>query len=88
MSNIFVLGLEYITPVSATTPETGTRSSQLSVRVGYFGLCARSNGVDQWVCTGGGRSLESIFAGSDTDPSAIINIGAHFKDDVIFPGLM
>lgn len=88
MSNIFILGLEYATSTNGTNPETVTQSGSLSVRIGYFGLCARSSEVEQWVCTSGGRSLESIFAGSNTDPLGIIHIGDRFKEDVIFPGLL
>ena len=88
MSNIYVLGLEYAISTNTTSPETGNQSGSLSVRTGYFGICARSSEVEQWVCTSSGRSLESIFVDSDADPLGVINIGDRFKDEVIFPGLM
>jgi len=82
MSDIYVLGLQYGT-------ETGNAvSSQLKVRVGYFGLCAQRNVETQWFCASGEQGIRSVIAESDADPLGTIDIGANFRKDVMFSGLL
>jgi hypothetical protein len=82
MSNIYILGLNYNTSV-----ETGSNAtSQLSVRVGYFGICAQRSVETQWFCASGQQGIRSVVV--EGDPLGLIDIGARFKSDVIFSGLM
>jgi len=84
MSDIYILGLQYDT--NAATEDTVT--SQLKVRVGYFGLCAQRNVETQWFCASGEQGIRSVIAESDADPLGIISVGAHFRKDVVFSGLL
>ena len=84
MSDIYILGLRY-------GSDAGTEnavSSQLQVRVGYFGLCAQRNAETQWFCASGEQGIKSVVVGTDADPLGIIDIGANFRKDVIFSGLL
>jgi hypothetical protein len=84
MSSIYVLGLQYNT--SAGTESNVT--TQLQMRVGYFGLCAQRNVETQWFCARGGQGIRSVIVGSNEDPLDIIKAGANFKNDVLFSGLL
>jgi len=88
MSNIYVLGLRYNESKPNSTGEDTTAVSDLKVRVGYFGLCAQRSGQEEWVCASGASGLQSVIAGSDTDPLDILHTGVSFKNDVLFPGLL
>lgn len=84
MNDIYILGLEY----SNGAGVEHAVSSQLKVRVGYFGICAQRNIETQWFCASGEQGIRSVIAGSDADPLGIIGIGADFRKDVIFSGLL
>jgi hypothetical protein len=84
MSDIYVLGLQYDT----STATEDAVASQLRVRVGYFGLCAQRNVETQWFCASGEQGIKSVIVESDADPLGIIEIGALFRKDVIFSGLL
>ena len=84
MSDIYILGLQY---GSGAGTENAV-SSQLKVRVGYFGLCAQRNVETRWFCASGEQGIKSVIVESDEDPLGIIEIGANFKKDVVFSGLL
>jgi hypothetical protein len=84
MSDIYILGLEYRTGVGVENAV----SSQLKVRVGYFGICAQRNIETQWFCASGEQGIRSVIAESDADPLGVIEIGANFRKDVVFSGLL
>ena len=84
MSDIYIMGLQYDTSAAAENAV----ASQLEVRVGYFGLCAQRNVETQWFCASGEQGIRSVIAETDADPLGIIEIGAHFRKDVIFSGLL
>jgi hypothetical protein len=88
MSNIYVLGLRYGPSTTNSTGEGNTAVSDLRIRVGYFGLCAQRSSQSEWVCASGASGLQSVIAGSDTDPLDILHTGVSFKNDVLFPGLL
>lgn len=88
MSNIYILGLRYDTSKSSPMSEDDASVSELRVRAGYFGVCAQRSSQTEWVCASGASGLQSILAGSGTDPLDILHIGASFKKDIIFPGLL
>jgi hypothetical protein len=88
MSNIYVLGLRYGASTTNSTGEGNTAVSDLRIRVGYFGLCAQRSSQSEWVCASGASGLQSVIAGSDTDPLDILHTGVSFKNDVLFPGLL
>jgi hypothetical protein len=80
MSNIYILGLNYNTSV-----ETGSNATS-QLRVGYFGICAQRSLETQWFCASGQQGIRSVVV--EGDPLGLIEIGARFKSDVIFSGLM
>lgn len=84
MGNIYILGLEYNTNIDTENTDT----SPLKIRVGYFGLCAQRNVETQWFCASGAQGIRSVIVESQADPLGIIDIGAQFKSDVIFSGLL
>jgi hypothetical protein len=84
MSDIYILGLQYRNGAGVENAV----SSQLKVRVGYFGICAQRNIETQWFCASGEQGIRSVIAESDADPLGIIEIGANFRKDVIFSGLL
>jgi hypothetical protein len=84
VSDIYILGLQYSTGAGVESAV----SSQLKVRVGYFGICAQRNVESQWFCAGGEQGIRSVIGKSDADPLGIIEIGANFRKDVIFSGLL
>jgi hypothetical protein len=88
MSNIYVLGLRYSTVTATSTGGEETDANELRVRASYFGVCAQRSSRTEWVCASGASGLQSIIAGSDTDPLDIIHTGVSFKNDVLFPGLL
>jgi hypothetical protein len=88
MSNIYVLGLRYGASTTNSTGEGNTAVSDLRIRVGYFEVCAQRSSQTEWDCASGVSGLQSILADSGTDPLDILHIGASFKKDDIFPGLL
>ncbi|KAK5732590.1 hypothetical protein LTR17_010405 [Elasticomyces elasticus] len=95
MSNIYILSVAYHVPsaqqgasrngsIFAAAAEGG----QVIVRSSYFGLCARDGLQGTWVCASGAFGLNSILDGRKDDPLDAIGFAAHFKSDVIFPGLL
>jgi len=60
-------------------------TSQLEVRVGYFGICV-SNGGD-WLCSNNATALASSYT-MDADPLNLIWVAKTFKDAVVFPYLL
>jgi hypothetical protein len=88
MSNIYVLGLRYSVSAPASTNEGAPSSTELRIRTSYFGVCARRSSQTEWVCAKGAYGLQSVIAGSDTDPLDMTHTGVSFKDDVLFPGLL
>ncbi|KAM0720896.1 hypothetical protein Q7P37_003181 [Cladosporium fusiforme] len=88
MSEIYVLGLRYNDTATPLDGAANNPDSLLEVRVGYFGLCARRRGETQWFCSNTQSGIHSVLANSSADSLGLVNIGAHFKDDVLFSGLM
>jgi hypothetical protein len=88
MSNIYVLSLRYGTSTANSTGEHNSDLKELQVRVSYFGVCAQRSSQTEWVCASGASGLQSVIAGSDTDPLDITHTGVNFKNDVLFPGLL
>lgn len=89
MSNIYILDLRYNDTIAFIDMENGINStSQFRLRVGYFGLCARRSDETQWLCTSGRTGIQTVIADSNVDALSTTDIGAHFKDDVLFSGLL
>lgn len=61
-------------------------SSNLEVRIGYFGMCVRQCGIF-WVCSAGSNGLREEI-GPENDALDLIRTAAHFRDDVVFSGLL
>ncbi|KAF1997859.1 hypothetical protein P154DRAFT_622081 [Amniculicola lignicola CBS 123094] len=61
------------------------RSTHLTVRLGYFGICAKDD-RDSWVCRGNAAELTAIRRFED--PLGITLTANKLKDDVFFPGLL
>lgn len=88
MSNIYVLGLRYNTSATPSAGEGNSSVSELRVRASYFGVCARRSSETEWACASGASGLQSVIAGSNTDPLDILHTGVAFKNDVLFSGLL
>lgn len=88
MSNIYVLSLRYNGPTTPSANKTGPTGNEFRVRASYFGICAQRTSQAEWVCASGASGLQSVIAGSDTDPLDITRIAVNFKNDVLFPGLL
>ncbi|KAF1847935.1 uncharacterized protein K460DRAFT_333458 [Cucurbitaria berberidis CBS 394.84] len=96
MTNIYILGLSYtnstpsgLTSVTRNLSQTlnGFKgSSQLEVRVGYFGMCVRQRGI-VWLCSSDADGLAQQI-GPENDPLNLIGTASKFKDDVLFSGLL
>lgn len=70
MSDIYITGLQY---GSGAGTENAV-SSQLKVRVGYFGLCAQRSVETQRFCASGEQGIESVVFGTDANPLGIVDI--------------
>jgi hypothetical protein len=88
MSSIYVLGLRYDASTTTPTGDNNSAANELRVRVGHFGVCAQRSSQTEWICASGASGLQSIMAGSDTDPLDIIHTGVDFKNEVLFSGLL
>lgn len=96
MTNVYILGLSYtnsslsgLSPVGKNVSATfnGFKgASNLEVRTGFFGMCVRQRGV-VWLCSADSNGLREQI-GSENDPLDLIGTTAHFKDDVLFSGLL
>jgi hypothetical protein len=68
-----------------TTAFEAVRYTHLTVRVGYFGICAAQEEV-LWICRGSGDGL--MASHRFTDPLGIITMAEQVKNEVMFPGLL
>ncbi|KAF1813000.1 hypothetical protein P152DRAFT_503658 [Eremomyces bilateralis CBS 781.70] len=63
---------------------TASESLDVTVRVGYFGLCI--NDGSGWRCH---RSVPGLgTTGAPNDPLMVVEMGRRYKDEVLFPGLL
>lgn len=97
MTNIFVLALLYSdSPIPKSNAQANANlssilhevrgTSQLEVRVGYFGYCVRRPNIG-WICSSDGQALLEQF-GPDQDPLNLLWIANRFQSDTVFTGLM
>ncbi|KAF3037529.1 hypothetical protein E8E12_007971 [Didymella heteroderae] len=97
MTNVYILGLSYtnssstsgLSPVGqniSTTFNNFKGASSLEVRTGFFGMCVRQKGV-VWLCSADTNGLREQI-GAENDPLDLVGTMAHFKDDVLFSGLL
>ena len=61
------------------------RGTHLTVRVGYFGICAAQDELS-WNCRRDSDNLMALHR--FTDPLGVINMAEKVKDDVMFPGFL
>ncbi|KAF2815945.1 uncharacterized protein BDZ99DRAFT_126213 [Mytilinidion resinicola] len=64
-----------------------TATAQLEVRIGYFGLCVSKDPSAKRVCAEGRGAFRDRI-GTAEDPLSLLGIMDHFKNDVLFPGLI
>jgi hypothetical protein len=96
MTDVYILGLSYanstpsyLSPAHQNLSEIFNNykgSSQLEVRIGYFGMCVREHGI-VWLCSSDTNGLAEQV-GPENDPLNLIGVAAKFKDDVIFSGVL
>ncbi|KAJ4409932.1 hypothetical protein N0V91_002408 [Didymella pomorum] len=96
MTNVYILGLSYtnsslagLSPIGqniSTTFNSLKGASSLEVRTGFFGMCVRQKGV-VWLCSADTNGLREQI-GAENDPLDLIGTAAHFKNDVLFSGLL
>jgi hypothetical protein len=60
--------------------------AQLEVRVGYFGICATTDG-GSFLCSNNATALASHWQNTD-DPLNLVWVAQTFKDAVVFPYLL
>lgn len=60
-------------------------NTHLTVRVGYFGLCAKQES-DDWLCRDSASSL--MASRRFIDPLGVTTMADKVKNDVIFPGFL
>ena len=96
MTNVYILGVSYRNSSQSYLSSAGKNistafnaykgSSNLEVRIGYFGMCVRRSGIF-WLCSADSNGLREEI-GPENDPLDLIGTAAHFKDDVVFSGLL
>lgn len=94
IGNIYVLSVNYndgsqSRTTSSSLFQEAANGGQVTVRAGYFGLCAQTVDQGTRVCASGASGLSLILAnGGRNDPLNAMGFAEHFKGDVIFPGLL
>ena len=73
---------------SGAPARQAVRNDALVVRAGYFGLCANHGPGSTWTCASDPFGIRSILGADVMDPMNAIGVAAHFKNDVVFPGLL
>jgi hypothetical protein len=64
------------------------QQTNVEVRVGYFGMCARLTNASEWTCMSGSESLVRSFGADATDALGVLRLAERFKTDVVFSGMM
>lgn len=96
--NIFVVNMFYksysavkdaaqANPSLASSIGNIVNSTELEVRVGYFGICILTDHRSSFVCNQNASALAKIVS-RDQDPLNLIWVAQTLKDAVIFPYLM
>ena len=99
--NIYLISLSYqkspmatsddftiVNPHINTTFAALANDTQLEVRAGYFGICAKSGREqDLWLCDNDAGKIARQFQ-PQQDPLNLIWTAARFKNGIIFSGLM
>ena len=85
--------MSYLRASHAPSPSSplfaqASQGGDLVVRAGYFGLCVKTGSEGTWVCARSAYGIRSILAGTEPDPLNALGVAAHFKSDVVFPGLL
>lgn len=78
-------GLEGIYLLSISYTSEGT---DIAVRSGYFGVCVQNGSQDGWRCGNDHFALRAVMDVGRNDSLGAVALASHFKDDVIFPGLL
>ncbi|PSN65956.1 hypothetical protein BS50DRAFT_554048 [Corynespora cassiicola Philippines] len=96
LTNVFILGLYYVNstvsdsnPIERNISDTLRSlkgSSQLEVRVGYFGVCVRQRGI-VWLCSSDSSGLAEQI-GPENDQLNLIGLALKFQNDVLFSGTL
>lgn len=79
LSNVYLFAIGY------------SNGSQMSVRAGYFGLCANEGTASgTWACSSNGQGLKAKLGGTGQGDGSldVIDMAARYKTGVVFPGLM
>ena len=93
MSDIYLFSVSYSTIDGESNPSSSifgqaAESGDIVVRAGYFGLCAQPGSTGVWTCASGQFGIRSVLARAGMDPLNAIDVAAHFRKNVVFPGLL
>lgn len=88
--NLYIVNLRYVAGhcLSGGTNQASTgpgEASSLEVRIGYFGVCARTSS-QAWDCGNSAATLDLMRASlASQDPAKLLGLAYRFKDEVLFP---
>nr|POE51864.1 hypothetical protein CFP56_26071 [Quercus suber] len=94
INNIYLLSVRYSDQTTSSSPSSSlfhqaASGGKVTVRAGYFGLCAQSGDQGSWICAAGASGLSLILVdGGRNDPLNALGLAERFKSDVVFPGLL
>lgn len=77
LAGIYLLSIDY-----------ASEGMDLAVRSGYFGVCVRDGRQSGWRCGNDHFALRVVTNAGRNDSLGAVALASHFKDDVVFPGLL
>jgi hypothetical protein len=63
-------------------------NSHLTIRTGYFGICAKGGNEISWTCGKTRHNLIETVGDNLKDPLGLLDISIHFREHAVSPGLM
>ena len=99
LANVYILSVSYVPNTGSVASggqnenitsifSTAAQKAHLTVRTGYFGLCAKSSDDPSWTCRKTSDEIAKAMGEKLQDPLDIVGISAHFQERAVSPGLM
>ncbi|KAA8912353.1 hypothetical protein TRICI_003523 [Trichomonascus ciferrii] len=99
--NLYLLEVKYSQGDSAQTKSAGivndtmydtlkdqTADADVTVRVGYFGICAKSDNHDSWSCSTNMTQIAEVPSGGEGDPLNMVYLAFQLKSSSYSPWIM